>query len=251
MKINIWILIALALVPIPPASAANSAYVIDKLLVGVHQDQDLSSSIIKVLPTGTKLEVIKREGELALIKDPEGTHGWVDAAYLMEEVPASIRVKSLVDENAALNARLKATVGSAKDPNLPAGDERDELTKENTELKRKLSSEKLKSEKLQTQIGGLESDIAKRTASPTDTRMTDLEAENKNLVRDLKAALQEKQKLQSRQERKSAILNPAIIIEPYSWHILIAIAAALLLAFGAGAYFIDYLGRRRHGGFRI
>lgn len=251
MKISIWILIASALLPIPPARAADSAYVIDKLLVGVHKDQDLSSSIIKVLPTGTKLEVIKREGELALIKDPEGTRGWVDAAYLMEEVPASIRVKNLVNENVALNAKLNATVGSAKDLNLPAGDERDELTKENTELKRKLSSEKLKSEKLQTQIGALESDIAKRTADPADTRMVDLETENKNLVRDLEAALQEKQKLQSRQERKSTTVNPAIIIKSYSWPILIAIGVALLLAFSAGAYFIDYLGRRRHGGFRI
>ncbi|HCU88602.1 MAG TPA: hypothetical protein DGR97_01575 [Gammaproteobacteria bacterium] len=251
MKTSTWILISLSLVPFSPARAADSAYVIDKLLVGVHQDQDLSSSIIKVLPTGTKLGVIKREGELALIKDPEGTLGWVDAAYLMEEVPASLRVKSLIDENTALNAKLNATVGSTKDANLPTVDERDELTKENTELKRKLSSEKLKSEKLQTQIGALESDIAKRTARLADTRMADLEAENKSLVRNLEVALQEKQKLRLRPERKSAILNPVIIIKPYSWPILIAIGVALLLAFGAGAYFIDYLGRRRHGGFRI
>ena len=79
----------------------------------VHQDQDLNSAIIKVLPTGTKLEVVRREGELALIKDPGGTSGWVDAAYLMEEVPAALKLKQLVDENAALTAKLKAAATSS------------------------------------------------------------------------------------------------------------------------------------------
>ena len=34
------------------ASAAESAYVIDKLLVGIHESKDTDSAILKVVPTG-------------------------------------------------------------------------------------------------------------------------------------------------------------------------------------------------------
>lgn len=126
MKFRPLITAVLALVSSLPSLAAENAYVIDELLVGVHQDQDLNSAIIKVLRTGTKLEVVRREGELALIKDPGGTSGWVDTAYLMEEVPAALKLKQLVDENAALTAKLKAAPTSID--GVPTSAERDKLT---------------------------------------------------------------------------------------------------------------------------
>jgi len=89
MKIRLFQILALIGTFPAAVNAAENAYVIDKLLVGVHQDQNLTSAIIKVLPTGTKLEVLKREGELALVKDAQGASGWVDSAYLMEAAPAS------------------------------------------------------------------------------------------------------------------------------------------------------------------
>ena len=42
-------LLALSLLP-GITTGAESMYVIDKLLVGVHRDRDLNSAIIKVLP---------------------------------------------------------------------------------------------------------------------------------------------------------------------------------------------------------
>ena len=251
MKVCLSTLVILALISSHPVAAVDNAYVIDKLLVGVHQDQDLNSAIIKVLPTGTKLEVVKRDGELALIKDPEGTSGWVDAAYLMEEVPASVRVKALTDENAALTAKLNAPASSTDGTNAPTSAERDKLTKENTELKRKLSAEILKSGQLQTKMGKLEADVAERAATPADTLIADLEAAHKALTRDLESAIQSNQKLESRLQQQPTIPDPALVIESYSLPVLIAFGIALMLAFGAGAYLIDYLGRRRHGGFRV
>lgn len=251
MKSNTPILAMLALSLSLPIAAAESAYVIDKLLVGVHQDQDLNSAIIKVLPTGTKLEVVKRDGELALIKDPEGTSGWVDAAYLMEEVPATLRVKTLTDENAALNAKLTAAASSTDDANAPTSAERDKLTSENTELKRKLSAEILKSGQLQATMSKLEAQIAARDTTPADTIIADLQAANQTLTRDLEGAIQNNQKLESRLDQQSIMPNPAVIIESFSLPVLVSFGIALLLAFGAGAYLIDYLGRRRHGGFRV
>jgi SH3 domain protein len=99
----------LALVWCAAVSAAETAYVIDKLLVGVHEDRDLNSAIVKVLPTGTKLEVMQRDGELAQVRDSDGTSGWVDGAYLMKEAPAQLQVQTLSEEVAELKRRLAAT----------------------------------------------------------------------------------------------------------------------------------------------
>jgi len=247
MKSCTPIIATLALIFSLPIAAVDSAYVIDKLLVGVHQDQDLNSAIIKVLPTGTKLEVVKRDGELALIKDSEGTSGWVDAAYLMEEVPASVRIQTLADENAALTAKLNAPADSTNDANAPTSAERDKLTNENTELKGKLSAEKLKSGQLQTTLSKLE----KQAANPADKLITDLEAANQTLTRDLEGVIQTNKKLESQQKRRPLIPDAALVIEAFSMPILIGFGIALVLAFGAGAYLIDYLGRKRHGGYRV
>jgi uncharacterized protein YgiM (DUF1202 family) len=251
MKFPKLIFVVLALVSSLPVVAADSAYVIDKLLVGVHQDQDLNSAIIKVLPTGTKLEVVKRDGELALIKDPAGTSGWVDAAYLMEEVPATLKIQKLIDENAALTAKLEAAPSSTGDTNTVTGDERDKLTTDNTELKRKLSAEILKSGKLQTKIGQLEAKVADRISTPADSIIAELETANQTLTRELEGAIQRSQKLESQLDEQPGLPIPSVDIESFSLPVLVGFGVALLLAFGAGAYLTDYLARRRHGGFRV
>lgn len=249
MKFRQLITAVLALVSSLPLLAAGNAYVIDKLLVGVHQDQDLNSAIIKVLPTGTKLEVVRREGELALIKDPGGTSGWVDAAYLMEEVPAALKLKQLVDENAGLTAKLKATATSSD--GALASAELDKLTSENTELKRKLSAAKIKSGGLQAKIGKLEAKITERVATPAGKIITELESTKQKLTRELEGAIQKNQKLESELDEQPGLPIPPVEIETLSMPILVSFCVALLLAFGAGGYLVDYLSRRRHGGFRV
>lgn len=228
-------------------SAAETAYVIDKLLVGVHEDRDLNSAIVKVLPTGTKLDVVQREGELAQVRDGDGTTGWVDSAYLMAEAPAQIQVQTLNEENAELKRRLAATPTSDV---TTADSGRDKLTQENTELKGKLSAAKLKVGKLETQVSALEAKVAERPLTPADTVIADLEQKNQALGRDLEAAMQTAKRLESQLDdsKPPAIPLAAGAVSRTLW---IAALVAVLLAFGAGIYTMDYLNRRRHGGFRI
>lgn len=74
----------------PTGLYAEMTYVIDQLFVGVHQDRALDSPIIKVLPSGTPLEVLARDGEFAWVQMEDGSAGWVDVSYLMVEKPASL-----------------------------------------------------------------------------------------------------------------------------------------------------------------
>lgn len=237
----------LALAWCATVSAAETAYVIDKLLVGVHEDRDLNSAIVKVLPTGTKLDVMQREGELAQVRDSDGTTGWVDGAYLMEEAPAELQVQTLSEEVAELKRRLAATPTSDV---TTADTGRDKVTQENTELKGKLSAAKLKVGKLETQVSALEAKIAERPLTPADTVIADLEQKNQVLGRELEAAMQAAKRLESQLEDSAAPAIP-LAVGPVSRSLWLTALVAVLLAFGAGVYTMDYLNRRRHGGFRI
>lgn len=77
MKIaRIWLLSALLASPLL-SSAAEFAFVIDKLLVGIHQEENLNSAIVKVLPTGSKLEVLARKGKRRRSRTPRVSWaGW-------------------------------------------------------------------------------------------------------------------------------------------------------------------------------
>ncbi|MGR9089524.1 MAG: TIGR04211 family SH3 domain-containing protein [Gammaproteobacteria bacterium] len=237
----------LALAWCAAASAAPTAYVIDKLLVGVHEDRDLNSAIVKVLPTGTKLDVLQREGELAEVRDGDGTVGWVDGAYLMEEAPAQLQVQTLSEENAELKRRLAATPTS----DVTAPDTgRDKLTQENTELKGKLSAEKLKVGKLETKMSALEAKVAERPLTPADTVIAELEQKNQELAREFEAAMQTTKRLESQLDSNALPAIP-LAVGAVSRSLWIAALVAVLFAFGAGVYTMDYLNRRRHGGFRI
>ena len=95
-RIIFIISLSLAAMALPArAWSAEIAYVIDRLLVGIHQEQDLNSTITKVVPTGTPLEVLERDGDFARVRAGDGVTGWVDASYIMNEKPAQVVVLEL------------------------------------------------------------------------------------------------------------------------------------------------------------
>ena len=242
------ILFAALLAVAYPVLAQEAAYVIDKLLVGVHENQDLDSPIVKVLPTGTKLEVLQRDGELAHIKDPDGATGWVDSAYLMAEPPAALQMQSLNTEITAL--RLDLEKARSANPGTADSAERDTLTKENTDLKRKLAAEKLTVESLQKKLGELETAVSKLGENPTAQRVAELESTNLQLSKDLEAATQNYTKLESQLEKAARASSPSVK-SGLSTISYAGIGLAMLLAFGGGVYYMDYRNRQRHGGFRV
>ena len=258
MRPSATLLSALLLLAFGAAAVADTAFVIDRLLVGIHESKDADSAIVKVVPTGTQLEVIKRDGDVATVREPGGASGWVDAAYLSPEPPARLRVAELEKSKVALEARLKqleqaahggapAAAGAVVEP---ASAEIDTLTKENTDLKGKLSDEKLRAETLQTEVSTLRVQV-KSTALPPDARVVELERSRDELEQALEDA---QQKLAEYGARTSlddtAALLPVVLREYAKSIVLIALVLAAL-AFGTGLYVADILNRRRHGGFRL
>ena len=79
------------------APGAESLWVTDRLLLGIHEDSSLGSTIVKVVASGVKLEVLDRDGELARVRAEDGTTGWIDAGYLTAQTPATLLAREAVE----------------------------------------------------------------------------------------------------------------------------------------------------------
>lgn len=232
------------------ALAAEPAFVIDKLLVGVHKDADLNSAIVKVLPTGTELSVLTRKGELAQIKDPEGVTGWVDAAYLMKEPTAATELARLKQEKLSLTERLRKLETATKSGKTEAADlaKVDALTNENTDLKSQLSAQKLKSGELEGQLKTLRKTVGGAAGGSV---AGELQAANLELTNELETARTQLAEREAQLASSSAVGRITAVARFSSPPVISVMLLLLGAAFAGGAYLMDYLARRRHGGFRI
>ena len=231
--------LTLALTPLA-VGASDYAYVIDKLLVGVHRDRDLNSAIIKVLPTGSQLQVLERTPQVARVKDTEGVEGWVDTAYLMKESPAVNQLAEARQERQMLLERIKqmevkqATAGSPQNPAQV-----DKLTNES-----QLSSLKLKGSELERQLKS-------RGDAPDGSVPGELRKANLELEANAEALRQRTTELEAQLASDTAlgrIQGAASLTSPWA---VLGCLVLIVLSFGAGMFCMDYLNRRRHGGFRL
>ena len=56
-------------------AGADTVYVTDRFEIGIHESTDIDSVIIAVIPSGTPLEVLERNGEFVQVSTPDGTSG--------------------------------------------------------------------------------------------------------------------------------------------------------------------------------
>ena len=99
----------LALLPL--LAAAETGYVTDRLVLGLHQAEDTSDRAFRSLESGQAFEVLSRDRLYAHIQLPDGTQGYVKAAYLVYDKPA----KLIVNETQAEVDRLTAELEEARE----------------------------------------------------------------------------------------------------------------------------------------
>jgi len=98
----------LALLPV--LAAAETGYVTDRLMLGLHQAEDTSDRPFRSLESGTRFEVLSRDRLYARVRLEDGTEGYVKAAYVVYEPPA----KLIVTETQAEVERLASELAEAK-----------------------------------------------------------------------------------------------------------------------------------------
>jgi SH3 domain protein len=206
---------------------AETAYVIDELKIGLHENATINSPILKLVTSGTELTIIERSDDLVRVEEPGGVRGWINKKYLVTNKPGKARVNELEKEIELL-----------KSSTIMTGD----ATDEQKNLVQQLNSERLKS-------GALQADL-------TDLKARIANIDNSDKFRaDIEQLKQENEQLRSRLESSGFKVQTETDITNVSLHgwkqYLIAFFITLVIGIVIGGIILDYLNRRRHGGFRV
>ena len=100
-------LVFMALLFAPLIVAAETGYVTDRLILGLHLAEDTSDRAFRSLESGQAVEILSRDRNYAHVQLPDGAQGYVKAAYLVYEKPAKLIVAELQAEAERLAGELE------------------------------------------------------------------------------------------------------------------------------------------------
>ena len=226
-------------------AAAETVYIAAQVEVGLHEDRSAHSAILELLPEGTEIEVLERDGDAAKVRLGDGREGWVAAGYLSSESSAPA-------ELAALRRLI---------PDLEGEIEREQAARLEAEGQSRAAQEELARLRAGLPAEGVNAEGA-------------AEGENSRILRDFQLLTEENQQLKeqiaeleetldhaasnpgtgsasslSGSRRGPGARNPGFFERPVLRWLLIGFV--FLFAFGLGAWVVDWVTRRRHGGYRI
>ncbi len=134
------------------SAKAETVYVTDNLNLSLRSEENNSSKVVKLLPTGTPLTVIEENKSTGFshVRLHDGTEGYMPIRNTMKEPPSRAQLDSANKNLAALqaeNATLKSELATVKDSITPGtsleqslASERDQLSRELSELKKTAAS---------------------------------------------------------------------------------------------------------------
>ena len=96
------------LVCLASTALAETRYVSDRLEITLRTGTSTQHSIVRMLPSGTRLEVLERDSAsgYARVRTPDGTEGWVLARYLMDQPAARDRLAAATQGASSLEQRV-------------------------------------------------------------------------------------------------------------------------------------------------
>ena len=92
------------------SARAETGYVTDILSLGLHRAADTSDAPFRTLRSGDEFEILSRDGYYARVRLPDGTTGYVKAAFIVTDEPA----RRIVDATAAERDRLAAELADLR-----------------------------------------------------------------------------------------------------------------------------------------
>ena len=101
---------------LPLLAAAETGYVTDRLMLGLHEAADTSDRPFRSLESGTEFEVLSRDRLYAHVRLPDGTEGYVKAAYVVYEPPAKLIVNQAQAEVERLTTELEEAKAAFAEP---------------------------------------------------------------------------------------------------------------------------------------
>lgn len=245
----------------PLCLLAEDVYITDRLQAGLHEEKSTDSPIVKIVTTGTRLEVVKREDQLTFVKDASGVSGWISNIYLVTTSPGKIAAGPVDERTDNLELRLNEarekiinleTQLKNEGRVLPADIlELAELRSANEDLRQQFNAQKLKTGELQIEL----TELRNRLGQDSDSealygQLKKLEDDNKKLEIQLANTL-DKYQAEGAEGFAGGAAAISGKLSPGLRNTFIYLGITLVLGIFAGAYLLDLVNRRRHGGFRI
>tara|TARA_B100000929_G_C15406603_1_gene386511 strand:+ start:71 stop:760 length:690 start_codon:yes stop_codon:yes gene_type:complete len=207
---------------------AEVAYVTDEIKIGLHKEPSNESPIIKLVPSGTKLNIIERENDLIHVEEPEGMRGWVNSQNVLNSKPGRAKIIELETTKKELEGKIETLQNDS------------EKIISNDELETKLNAERLKVGELQVELTNIKS---KAGNIESNEKLLDdidhLESANKQLIDQLESAGIGSEDNENKLSSKNSSLS--------------FMSFTVIFIFGVigGILILDFISRRRHGGFRV
>lgn len=242
---------------------AETLYVTDRILLGVHQEANENSAVVATIPSGTSAQVLERGDDFIKIQLADGKQGWVSAGYLKVQKPATAELDTAYAQLKQAQATAKKLSDALDKKERESQVRQDEIANDkNTikELQKKLkdqgtsapvaskeSDEKIQA--LQAQIKQLTDEKAKLVSQSKTVSVVsqhDLQIQNQQLQARIEAAVANLKGQQVPSAAELASIRPTFPF--WYWILLIAIFVG---GIAAGFGWFDYHHRKRHGGFRI
>ena len=250
-------------------SHAETLFVTDRILLGIHTEASEESPLLDSVPSGTAVQVLETAEAFKKVRLPNGKTGWVSSGYLVAEKPASAQVDQLVAKQQKLEAELKSVKEKLKKSNREIQVRRDQLSNARTtieELKKKggtvvpqvdtrmaeeLAAANQEVENLKQKVSQLES------SQPVEVSVSE---SDQDVGKQLKNMEEENSALRARIEMAQAHLTgkkiplpeELALIDPplpsWIWSVLILM---VIIGVIIGVGWMDHRHRRRHGGFRV
>lgn len=91
------------------AQAEKSVYVIDQITITLRAGQGTQHQILRTLPSGTPLEVLRvnQESGYSQVRTKDGVEGWVLSQYLIEEPTSKIKLAAAEQKLARMDTEFK------------------------------------------------------------------------------------------------------------------------------------------------
>jgi SH3 domain protein len=214
----------------------EAAHITDRLLAGMYASPDTSSELIKLLPSGTPLDILSEKNGLVKVKLVDGKEGWVEKRFLSEDKPAKSRLLVLQSKYKQMQRDFDDTKRELISLQAANATAKDSSGNSAIEKKYVMAQSELLNLKKQLQA------MQEKNSSADGVEL--VHKEEKIEIKALKKQLKSMSGLQ----REPIDGSPSGFS---GWRFVVLVAVVLPLGIAVGAWLQDVRQRKKHGGFRI
>ena len=223
-------------------SFANSVYITDKITVDIYSDKAGQGKRIKSLPSGTVVDVLAKDNDVAKVRTRDKVEGWIETKYLTNEKPTQI-------EYLQLAVKYKEAQDKIQDyqTRLLQMQELRKEAKTADWLRNRLNENKKTEDSLQQELKFKDITIAelKISIANLEDQLINTKAELNSVLASGGAASHQVAITNNVSEQELYSTNSSVSF--YTWLVL-SLAVTLIIGILMGFVLIDYKVRKKHSG---